>query len=74
MFNREHSSNAETISMPEPKTAHPDPRPFTGRTAIKARFWRWPSVLKVHSINTQADFVEPFFNHHAGDTRSRNPV
>ncbi len=37
---------------------------------------QWPvsDAIKVRLFNTEAGFVEPFFNHLAGDTRSRKPV
>lgn len=33
--------------------------------------WSRAGPIKVRLINTEADFVEPFFNHLSGDTRCR---
>lgn len=40
-------------------------------TPGRAPDWNRSRVIKVHPINTEADFVEPFFNHLECDTRSR---
>lgn len=40
--------------------------------SLDAKTWRSCGAVKVCSINMKADLVEPFFNHHACDTRSRN--
>jgi hypothetical protein len=37
----------------------------------RAPNWSLFRPIKVHLFNTEADFVEPFFNHLEGDTRSR---
>jgi hypothetical protein len=37
----------------------------------RAPDWSHSSPINVHLFNTEADFVEPFFNHLEGDTRRR---
>jgi hypothetical protein len=37
----------------------------------RAPDWSLSRPINVHLFNTEADFVEPFFNHLEGDTRCR---